>query len=221
MDEIGAPQAAATQDPELPIPGAAGDPPPEPVGWSPSPPDSGRLSVLERIETSINSSFAELHREIREKAALDRFREDQIDRLHAELQTYRNDLVTKVARQLMQGLVRLHDDLARAAAGLRLKPLAELTPETLFCQLADFQDDVELLLGQHGVERFEGVGEAFDPRRQTVVRKVPTDDPNWVGLVAERVRPGFEQGETLLQRERVAVFVASNGANPQEKGGNS
>ncbi len=167
------------------------------------------------------TGVAELLQEIREKAAIDRFREEQIDRLHAELQTYKSDLVSKQARLLIQGIVRLHDDLGRSVTALRQRPPEELTPERLFRQLADFQDDIELLLGQHGVERFEAPGEEFDPRRQTVARTAATDDPCHVGRVAERVRPGFEQGETILQKERVAVYVAANGTNDKSQGGHS
>src|SRR4029079_190655 len=147
--------------------------------------------------------------------------EEQIDRLHEELQTYRSDLVGKTARQLLQGLIRLHDDLGRMATALRQKPPAELTAERFFQHFADFQDDIELLLGQHAVELFQAPGAAFDPRRQTALRTMPADDPAQVGQIAERLRPGFEQGEALLQKERVAVYVAVNGNNDKAQGGQS
>lgn len=176
-------------------------------------PASGIDGAIQRLETSLLSGFAEVLQEFRDKLALDRFREDQITRLHEELQAYRNDLIARTARQILQGLIRLHDDLGRTTASLRQRPAEELTAERFFQQLAGFQDDVELLLGQHDVERFEVPGEDFDPRRQTAARTVPVDDETRVGRVAERVRPGFQQGETLLQKERVAVYIAANGAN--------
>jgi len=176
-------------------------------------PASGIDGAIQRLETALLSGFAEVLQEFRDKLALDRFREDQITRLHEELQAYRNDLIARTARQILQGLIRLHDDLGRTTASLRQRPAEELTPERFFQQLAGFQDDVELLLGQHEVERFEVPGEDFDPRRQTAARTVPVDDPTQVGRVAERVRPGFLQGETLLQKERVAVYITANGAS--------
>ncbi|HSK80487.1 MAG TPA: nucleotide exchange factor GrpE [Thermoanaerobaculia bacterium] len=214
MEEFASPQEVVS-DLVLP-PSPPGDPEPEDAGRERSP-----AEALARLEAAVAGGFADLLREVREKAALDRFREEQVDRLHAELQTYKNDLVSKQARLLIQGIVRLHDDVGRSVAALRQKPAEELTPEVLFRQLADFQDDVELLLGQHGVERFEAAGEELDPRRQTVARTVPTDDPGRAGRIAERVRPGFEQGETILQKERVAVWVAPNGTNDKSQGGHS
>jgi molecular chaperone GrpE len=221
MDDPSTPQDLAPPDSGMPIPTTVSDPIPEPAVSTNGSEGSGLSTALERLETSITAGLGDLLREVHEKAALDRFREEQIDRLHAELQAYKNDLVSKTARQLLQGLVRLHDDLARSVAVLRQKPPEELTPETLFRQLADFQDDIELLLGQHGVERFAEIGETFDPHRQTVARTVPTDDPGQVGRIADRVRPGFEQGETLLQKERVAVYIAPNATNSKGQGGHS
>jgi molecular chaperone GrpE (heat shock protein) len=186
-------------------------------------PESGPTfeTALDRVEAAVAAGFAGLSQEFRDKLALDHFKEDQIARLHEELQAYKADFIQKTARQILQGLIRLHDDLGKTTVSLRQKPVEELTPERFFQQFAGFQDDIELLLGQHGVERFEAEGEAFDPRRQTALRTVAVDDSGRVGRVAERLRPGFEQGEVLLQKERVSVYVAINGNNDKAQGGQS
>jgi len=176
--------------------------------------------TLGHLQETVTAGFADLLQHLRDKLTYDRFKEEQITRLHEELQAYKSDLVAKPARQLVQGLIRMHDDLGKMATALRQKPAEELTPERFFQQFADFQDDLELLLGQNGVERFQTPGDVFDPRRQTAIRMVPADDPSRVGQIAERLRPGFEQGEALLQKERVAVYVASNG-NDKAQGGQS
>jgi molecular chaperone GrpE (heat shock protein) len=169
-----------------------------------APPPNGYLA---RIEAVLADGLAAMLAEMRGRAALDHFREEQVDRLHGELQRYRSDLAGQPARQVLLGLIRLHDDLGRTAAAVQRKDPAELTPETVLRLFADVRDDLELLLGQHGVEPFTGPGDTFDPRRQNVVRTVPSDDPACNGRIAERVRPGFEQGEALLQKERVAVYI--------------
>ena len=94
---------------------------------------------------------------------------------------------------------------------MRGLPLEEQTPERFLGVLDGFEDDLELLLEQHGVERFETSEPEFDPTRQTVLRTVETADAGLVGRVAARLRPGFSQGPTLLQREGVAVYAADDG----------
>jgi molecular chaperone GrpE len=211
----------------------SGPPPPYPPGGDPTappsfpPPERGvpdspasfddtHVSpgvTIEQLEVAMAAGVNSILTEFRDKLALDHFKEEQITRLHEELQEYRNDLISRTARQILLGLIRFHDNLGRVAAALRQRPVEELTTELFFKQLEGFQDDVELLLGQHEVEKFEASEEEFDPRRQTSVRTLYTENPAQVGRIAERVRSGFQLGETLLQKERVAVYAAANGAN--------
>ncbi len=169
-------------------------------------------AALERLEATVKTGFADVLRAFEDKLAYDEAKERQITRLHEELQGYKSDLIAKTKQPLIQGLVRLHDDLGRVVESLRKRPAEELTPDRFFRSLRGFEDDVELLLAQHGVEPYEMSGEAFEPQRQTALRTQPTEDPARAGTIAARLRPGFEQGDTVLQKERVAVYVASRAA---------
>jgi molecular chaperone GrpE (heat shock protein) len=146
---------------------------------------------------------------IEERQALDRFRENQVEKLHAELQGYKADLVSRAVRPVLQSLIRLHDDMGKVLQALGREDRAALTPEPLIGLLKGFQEDVELALDRNGVKSFRAEVEEFDPRRQTVVRTEKTDDPAQVGRLVERVRPGFEQAEVILEKERVAVYALS------------
>lgn len=177
---------------------------------------TGLEASIARLEESILDGFAGVHEAFQEKIALDRFKEEQVTRLHEELQSYKMDLVARMKQPLLLGLVRLHDDLGKTLTALARLPAEEATPQRFLNALEGFGDDIELLLGQHGVECFEHPGNTFEPRRQTALRTEATDDPNLVGTVAHRLRPGFAQGETLLQKERVAVYVASGASRAAE-----
>ena len=64
-----------------------------------------------------------------------------------------------------------------------------------------------LLLDDHGVTAYRGgIGKPFDGKLQTVVDKFTTDNDRKHGTVKESKRPGFEQNERILVKERVAVF---------------
>ena len=226
MDDLAPPSASPLTEPldliRVALPGqppaAAASGPEQNQCADPPAPASGDDAALAGLKEAMATGFAVVLRQLRDAQAEACFKEDQVTRLHEELQAHRSDLAGRPVRQLLHGLIRLHDDLGKVVAALRRQPPEELTPERFFQQLAGFEDDLELLLGQHGVARFEASGDSFDPRRQTTPRTVPTDDPAQVGQVAERLRPGFEQGETLLQKERVAVYVASH-PNDKAHGG--
>jgi molecular chaperone GrpE len=172
---------------------------------------AGVSERLDRIERLLAEGLAGPLCELRDQLALDHFREQQIDRLHQELQGYKTDLLRRAVRPLLLGLIRLHDNLGKVQGSLRQVPPAELTAERIACFLDGFRGDLELLLEEHEVLRFETAGERFDPHRQTVARTVPAADPGLAGQVAERLRPGFALGEVPLQKERVAVYVAAAG----------
>lgn len=168
----------------------------------------GLKGPLSELAERLSQELAQLREWVEDRFALDRFREAQIDRLHHELQTYKQDLLARVQRPLLMGLIRIHNDLGRSVAAIRDRPLEEQTPERFLGVLAGLEDDLELLLEQHGVERFETSEPGFDPTRQTTLRTVETADTGLVGRIAGRLRPGFSQGPALLQREGVAVYAA-------------
>lgn len=163
---------------------------------------SGLTSLIEAFETRLVEAFES-------RLAYDHHKDQQIDRLHDELQEHKKDLLARTSRPWIHGLIRLHDDLGRTTDALGEKPPEELTTERFFKTLAGFGEDLVLLLERNGVHPFEAPGEDFDPRRQTTVHRVETDDPERVGRIAARVRPGFEQGTAVVQKERVAVYVAA------------
>jgi molecular chaperone GrpE (heat shock protein) len=139
---------------------------------------------------------------------LDRFREAQVDKLHAELQEYKSDLVAKAIAPLVQAMIRLHDNAGRAldAFAQQGEPGADTAAKALEL-LAGFREDVEAALADGGVTAFRGEAPTFDTRRQKAIRTVTTRDPSLVGTVVARVRPGFEHGDRVLEKERVAVYV--------------
>jgi molecular chaperone GrpE (heat shock protein) len=143
-----------------------------------------------------------------EREARDRFRENQIDRLHDELQGYKADLISKATRPALQSLIRLHDDVAKVSEALQREDPAKLTPERFMKILDGFKDDVLIALEQNGVAAFQDPDDKFNPLRQKALKTVP-GEPESLGRIAQRNRPGFERGDAVLEKERVTVYAAS------------
>lgn len=142
------------------------------------------------------------------KLAIDEHKNQQIDTLHRELQSHKQDLLAKALRPLVAGLVRLHDNLGRMADTLRDRT-ETLPPDEAARLVKEFQEDVEILLDENGVALFTEPVDRFEPRRQTVRQTQETTDSEQVGHIVRRVRPGFERDGFLLQKERVDVYVAA------------
>ena len=161
---------------------------------------NGLNDQLGRRLDSLQTTF---ERELRAEAT----RERVVDRLHAELQDYKQDFLLKVQRPIFIDLIQLHDDIgkmieARANSDVEIDPGPGIRGI-----LEPIQTAVEDILYRQGVEPFSLDGNDFDPRKQRAISTQPTDDPALNKRVATRVRKGFCSGEKLIRPEIVTVFT--------------
>lgn len=169
------------------------------------------IDILEEKITEVLNAFEH-------KLAYDTTKDKQIDRLHDELQHYKRDLIAKTNRPLVNGMIKMFDDSDKLIGNLRKKSVEELTPERFFKELEGVKEDIEIMLDQNGIVVFTESSDDFIPSRQQVIRKIPTSDKRLAGNIAERIRPGFEQGSDLIKKERVAVYVYDESLVAGEKG---
>jgi hypothetical protein len=165
-------------------------------------------ALLSHMETRLLDAF-------HQKLAFDNFKEKQIDRLHEELQGYKSDLLLKAAQPLIAAMIKLHTDAGRLIIGISQEDPTKLTAERIIGFFDNFRDEIADLLAVRGVEMFlTAVGDQFDVRRQSSVGIVETSNLALAGRVAETAQPGFEQGSTVLSKEKVKIYsVACSGAD--------
>jgi molecular chaperone GrpE len=147
----------------------------------------------------------------RNKIQLDAGREAMIDRLHAEIQEYKDDLAFKILKPLANGLINLHDDVGKLVVASRARhddPSANAVADAL----DSVRDDIEDTLEQAGFVAFVTERADFDPKRQRAVRTIPTTEPGLDRTVAERLRKGFVYDGKLVRPELVNVYIAQTPA---------
>ncbi len=156
------------------------------------------------LERRLDTLHALFEREVRAEAT----REKVVDRLHAELQEYKQDLLLGVLRPVFIDLVQLHDDIGKMlpAAGTGEAGGGE---DRLDQVLRGVQQGIEDILYRQGVEPFQNDEPAFDPRRQRALATVATDDPALARTIAVRHRPGFrtQGGDRIIRPEMVSVYA--------------
>lgn len=156
-----------------------------------------RLAPLTDLARKLDGVQASLDREGRAEAT----REKVVDRLHAELQEYKQDFLMKVMRPVFLDLIQLHDDM-----GKRIEAQADPDGEVARA-LRDYQQGIVDILYRQGVEPFYVEETTFDPRRQRAIQTVPTDEPEWNKQVAARHRPGFQTADKVVRPEFVSVYA--------------
>jgi molecular chaperone GrpE len=148
-----------------------------------------------------------LEREHRAEAT----RERVIDRLHAELQEYKQDLLLKVQRPIFVDLIQLHDDVGKMIDAQPPSGDDAEQPGAVRRILDSIQTAIEDILYRQGVEPFAVEGNEFDPRKQRAISTLPTDDAALNKTVAARLRKGFVAGDKLIRPEIVTVFTLPPG----------
>ena len=161
--------------------------------------DAVRL-LGDRIDRRLTDLQASFDREVRAEVS----REKVIDRLHSELQDYKQDLLLNTLRPIFIDLIQLHDDIGKVA----VLPNDPSPDSSRFVELMlGFQEGIEDILYRQGVEPYRNDGDLFDPRRQRAVTTVPTDDPSLVKSIAARHRKGFQSGDRVIRPEIVSVHA--------------
>ena len=164
-------------------------------------PDLGpALVAVETLGRTLGEKLDALSTRFDREIRAESTREKVVDRLHAELQDYKQGLLLSAMRPVFVDLIQLHDDVGKWGA----------TTDSEIVRIV--QEGIEDILYRQGVEPFRQDSDAFDARRQRAVSTVPTDDPELAKMVAERHRKGFAAGDKVIRPEIVSVYILRAGA---------
>lgn len=155
-----------------------------------------------------------LQRGFDQKLKYDEQKDKTIQRLHSELETYRQGLYAQMLRPIALDLIRLYNDLGDYYKTLEVFCLGieDVTSPKLLRNLALFLDDIEEILRRNG---FLIISTAPDTAVQTKYHKLmgtePTYNPELNNCVAASLKKGLiyqrpEGVEQVLQPEVVKVF---------------
>jgi molecular chaperone GrpE len=159
-----------------------------------------------RLE-SISLQISELQREFEGKLKYDAHKDEIIDRLHTELQEYKQDILKKYILSIVMDVVKVADDIRKWLTYFRSLDVSQRDPRKLFRYLEAIPSDLEDVFYWHGVKPFASEDGPFDPGRQRAIKKIPTADANMDKIVAHSIRPGYEWETKVIRQEMVAVYV--------------
>ena len=162
------------------------------------------LDAVRVLSEHLDRKFVDLQLAFEREGRAEASREKVIDRLHAELQDYKQDLLLNTLRPIFIDLIQLHDDIGKVA----VIPADASNDSSRFVELMlGFQEGIEDILYRQGVEPYRNEGDRFDPRRQRAVATIPAEDPALAKTVAARHRKGFQSGGRVIRPEIVSVHA--------------
>lgn len=166
---------------------------------------------------NLNNKLDEVLLLFKDKILYDKTKEKQMDKLHSELQTYKQDVVFKATKPLISSVIYIYDDIDKMIQRYTDNP-EELDFKKMINILETLKEDVEILLEENGIIQFsEEFKIKFDPKTQQLIKKVPIGDKEKVGEVVKKIRPGFENITEIIRKERVAVYVYDETLNIEKE----
>jgi len=182
-------------------------------------------STEESEDINLSNKLDEMLLLFKDKILYDITKEKQVDKLHSELQTYKQDVIFKATKPLISSIIYIYDDMDKMIQRYTNNP-EELDLKKMMNILETLKEDIEILLEENGITQFsEEFKTKFDPKTQQLIKKIPIGDKEQVGEVVEKIRPGFENITEIIRKERVAVYVYDETLNIEKEnkieGGNN
>lgn len=161
----------------------------------------------EQLKTVVADAESRILESFDAKLRYDSFKEQQISKLHDELQGYKQGIANTTLKPFVVQVVRFLDQLPRHVQSLKAKPADKVTRERLFDELECIVEDLQMILENVGVEVFQSTEPQFDPRLQQARATVDAEDPGKHHVVAESMLSGYKLDGKIIEKERVKVFV--------------
>ncbi|MCP4686564.1 MAG: nucleotide exchange factor GrpE [Desulfobacterales bacterium] len=149
----------------------------------------------------------DLHGEFQSKLKYDQHKERIIDKLHRELQEYKDDMLKKLLRSVIMDVIKVADDIRKVVNHYRSMKPENKNPEKLLDYLSSIPQDLDDVFAWQDVKSFSCDGPRLDISRQRVTKKIVTEDKTMDKIVAESLRPGYEWDGRVIRPEMVSVFI--------------
>ncbi|HUI20415.1 MAG TPA: hypothetical protein VLZ74_05155 [Methylocella sp.] len=119
---------------------------------------------------------------------------------------------------MIAAVIKLHSDVGRLISEISREDPTRLTAEQVIGFFDSFRAEITDLLAARGVAMFQtAVGDRFDARRHSLVGAVETSNSELAGCLAETAQAGFEQGSTVLSKEKVKIYSVARQSSNEPK----
>ncbi|MBS2970692.1 nucleotide exchange factor GrpE [Metabacillus sp. KIGAM252] len=171
-------------------------------------PESVSLEGMNQRFDSLEKQMARLSEDFEDKIKYDLHKDQIINNLHSELQSYKEESVKKQILPAMMDLIQTIDRTIKISKSIEKD--SEITTEKLIKIIKDSALDFEDILYKQGIESYETEDSNFDSMKQKVIKTVNTADKELDKKLAERLGKGYEWDGKIIRKEPVAVYVFSD-----------
>jgi molecular chaperone GrpE (heat shock protein) len=167
-------------------------------------------AILERL-TEIEEELKRSNKLFDSKMLYDSTKEDVINRLHKELQTYKDDMFKKILKPVFMDMILFADSMRTLISNYEETPDETALPERyqkLRKEFLKIGTHIEDVIYNYGIEPYSAKsGDEFNPKTQQAKRDIDAASENEHRKIADSLIPGYTWDEQLLRKEGVSVYL--------------
>lgn len=131
-------------------------------------------------------------------------KDDMINKLHTELESYRQAQADKYVLQVMKGIITIRKNLIKKVNSLEW---CEKTEEDLRKELVYVMEDLSDLLEQQNIDAYKSeAGEQFDATKHQVFRMEKTNVVDCDKTIKQSITEGYMKENKVIIPEKVVVY---------------
>ena len=170
--------------------------------------DAEEKSVFEEIQ-ELNEKMDVMNDTVSQKILNIDFEKNIVDKLHKELQGYKDDLYFQLVKPLIMDLINMRERMRRA-----VKHFSKETGEKKVEMLESYVEEIETILENNSIEIYETEKEECDykVKKQRIVKQIKTSDEKLHGKICNILTNGYIYTEKnkIIFPEKVEVYVYKN-----------
>jgi molecular chaperone GrpE len=181
---------------------------------------------IEDVEESISKNNEDFNEEGIDQSNTDIIQEkldeskDRLLRMAAEMENLRKrslrekeDAIKYSITRFSRDIITIADDLERALDSTKnIETLDVEDTKNLIEGIEITMKSLKQIFTRNGIERFDPLGEKFDPTQHEAMFEIP-DDKKESGIVAHVVEPGYRISDRVLRPARVGVSKSNTKKN--------
>ena len=163
-----------------------------------------QAEILEKMAL-MDQKLDSLAEKFDDKIQTDAYKNQLFDQMHNQLRKYQDDVLEAIREPIITELLDLLDGLKKYEKHMP----EEATPENLEKmkkRFSDVREDLEDILENMDVCKYETDPQQPEPKRQKIIKTVQTDLPEQNNQIAEKMSDGYLYQNRILKYEKVAIY---------------
>ena len=168
---------------------------------------STRKIKKETVGYKLLTQVSELKDLFDQKIANDEYKDQLFDKMHAELVKYQQGSIDKMVDDMAMDVILLSDNTKQIIDVYKDSEPSEENYIKLLNQFQGVSDELEDILFRQSIEPYSVEDDEFDPKKQRIIGKIPTDRKELNNKVASKGVVGYEKDNgQVLRRENVNIY---------------